>query len=136
MPVSEPITLTLPNLHRLDGGKANLAITHAIKQAVSDIQDRPGDKAARAVHVILKMTPALEPDQAVLDTVEVQILVRTKIPDRQTTKYPMLPMANGQVGFQEHSPMDPRQQVMDFSPKPIRAEDEKVTHLPDEVEQI
>lgn len=107
-------TLDLANLHHLDNGKGALAFSHAMRQIVKDIQDRPGDKAKRKVVLTVEGTPSLDNDSAVLDTIGIRINVKTSIPNRQTVEYPMLPQADGRLVFQEHSPGDPRQSSLAF----------------------
>jgi hypothetical protein len=101
--------LTVDNLPYLDNGKAHAAINHALRQAVADIQDRPGDKSRRNVVITIEMTPKLDGNLATLDTVQTRILIDLKIPRRQTVDYPMLPTPDNRLIFQELSPMDPRQ---------------------------
>lgn len=108
------LTLQIQTLAKLDGGKLVLAANHAIRQAIADVQDRPGDKSARKVTLDLVFRPELDKDAAILDTVRVQGRVNVVIPKRQTVEYPMLPMNNGTVIFQEHSPMEPRQPSFQF----------------------
>lgn len=102
----------LSNLSELDGGKANVAITHAIRQIVADINDRPGDKANRKVTIEIIGRPVLADDTAVLDTVNIQIKVKTSVPIRQTREYPMLASKENFLMFSPESPNDPRQQSM------------------------
>ena len=44
-----------------------------------------------------------------LDTVEVRFRVKSVVPIRRSSPYPMLPVEGGILVFQEHSPFDPRQ---------------------------
>jgi hypothetical protein len=81
--------LNLANLHKLDGGKADRAVSHAIRQCVADITDRPGDKSKRKVSVVISLEPKLDRDLAALEDVAVDIQINTGIPKRQTRQYPM-----------------------------------------------
>jgi hypothetical protein len=115
-------TLTISNLQDLDQGKAALAINHAIRQCVEDVQDRPGDESPRKVAINLEFTPKRDADSDVLDLVEFQVKVATKLPVRRTRVYPMLPVPGGAVLFQPGSPMDPRQGVL-YAPEAEQADD-------------
>lgn len=106
--------LSLANLHELDNGKPVAAVNHALRQAVMDVIDRPGDKALRKVTIQFLMRPTLERETAALDTVSTQIRVRTSIPDRLTIPYEMLPEKDGRLQFSEFSPQDPRQTGFQF----------------------
>lgn len=110
-------TLTLSTIQDLDGGKAALAVNHAIRQAVLDVEDRPGDAAARKVVLELSFKPELTNDTAALDVVTMAAKIKTSIPHRQTVAYPMLPTGEGLLTFEEHSPHDPRQATMGFVDK-------------------
>lgn len=99
----------LNSLIDLDGGKAHIAANHAINQVVKDIIDRYGDKAKRKVLVEMTFVPVLDRNLAVLDTIDVDIKIKTSVPVRQTTAYPMLPTKDGALMFSPESPHDPRQ---------------------------
>ena len=109
-------TLSISNLRELDQGKAALAIDHAIRQCVSDVRDRPGDSSPRKVAISMEFVPKRDADSDVLDLVEFQVKVATRLPVRQTRVYPMLPVAGDAVLFQPGSPMDPRQGVLYAEP--------------------
>ena len=109
-----PKQFNMGNLVELDNGKGNAAILFAIGQAVRDVNDRPGEKAKRKVTVTYEFTPGLDPDTLVLDVVNMQIKIKTGIPDRHTTIYPMLPGKDGTLLFEPASPFNPRQQTLDF----------------------
>ncbi len=103
---------TLTNLAELDGGKANIAINHALRTVVHDINERPGDKANRKVTIEIFARPVLDKDSATLDTANVQIKVKTSVPVRQTTEYPMLVTKDNTLLFSPESPQNPRQRSM------------------------
>jgi hypothetical protein len=113
-----PTQFTLSSIRDIDRGKIELAINHALKQCVLDIEDRPGDKAKRKVTIQIEMTPQLDKNLAVLDTVAVQFRVATAIPVRQSSIYPMLPSDDGVVMFQPDSMFDPRQSTFAFPTPP------------------
>ena len=104
-----PVQLTLRNLHELDNGKCSTAVNHAIRQIMADIADRPADKAKRKVHFSIVATPRLSKDTGVLDGVDTQFIIKTSIPVRQTSVYPMNLDRDHIPNFQRHSPHDPNQ---------------------------
>jgi hypothetical protein len=108
------LQLTLKNIQDLDGGKAALTFNHAVRAAIRDLTDRPGDKSKRRVLMQVNLTPKLDRTTGALDTVLVQFQVVTKIPVQQTLEYPMLPAGDGVLHFQPESPLDPRQPGLDF----------------------
>lgn len=110
-----PKQFNMNNLNDLDQGKAHTAIQHAIAQAVRDVWDRPAEKAKRKVVVTYEFTPGLDPDTAALDVVNMQIKIKTGIPDRHTIGYPMLPTQEGALLFEPGSPMNPRQGTLPFN---------------------
>ena len=112
--MSHNLQFNLTNLADLDNGKANLAINHALKQIVNDIRERPADKAKRKVVLTVEMAPTLDPHTAVLDTIGVQLKIKTSVPVRQTISYPMLATQDDTLRFVPGSPLDPRQQVLNF----------------------
>lgn len=114
--MADSLQFNVRNLAELDGGKADLAINHAIRQIVNDVKDRPGDKAKRKVTIVIEAVPHLDKDTAALDTVDVQIKVKTSVPVRQTHSYPMLPTEDGTLLFSPSSPYNPRQGSLEFDP--------------------
>lgn len=113
-----PKQFNMSSLNDLDNGKGDAAITHAIAQAVRDVQDRAAEKAKRKVVVTYEFTPGLDPDTGVLDVVNMQIKIKTGIPDRHTTMYPMVPTKEGALMFEPSSPFDPRQGSLPFKRDP------------------
>lgn len=122
---SQNLQFNLTNLAELDNGKGNLAINHALKQIVNDIRERPADKAKRKVILNIEMVPVLDPNTAVLDTVGVQIKIKTSVPVRQTMMYPMLATGDDTLRFVPGSPLDPRQQAFEFQPEETVAEEDE-----------
>jgi|GEM_PF-1738119 len=110
--------LTLHSIQHLDGGKVDVAFTHAVAQVVADIKDRPGDKTKRTVTLTLSATPTLADDgSGVLDTIETRFQVKTGIPVRKSRGYPMAPRQDGKAMlFQEEDPNNPHQQTFPYDP--------------------
>lgn len=113
-----PQNLTLANIHHIDNGKVAIAFTQAIRQIITDVNDRPNDNAARKIVLTAEAKPVLDKDTGVLDTVDIQFKLETKLPKRQSVPYPMLPTADGRALFQPRSPFDPRQQAFEFAAPP------------------
>lgn len=116
--------LSLDALKNLDGGKVQLAFSHGIQQCVHDIVDRPGDKAKRTATLICDLVPVLSAEEAVLDTIEVRFRVKSAVPIRRSSAYPMLPIEGGILIFQEHSPFDPRQNEFAYEVGKAHEEDQ------------
>jgi hypothetical protein len=105
--------LNYRNIALVDQGKVEMAMNHAIKSAIRDVIDRPADKGKRTASLKITMTPELDEDTAVLDTIGFQFAIALTVPTRRNAApYPMLPHADGTVTFQPASPKDPRQQNM------------------------
>lgn len=108
--------LRIDTLAQLDGAKIVAAVDHELRQCVRDINDRPGDKAARVVNMQIRLVPVLDKQTGVLDSVHVQFRINSKTPIRQSAEYPMLGTNEGALLFQPHSPTDPRQRELPFQP--------------------
>lgn len=103
------LQFNIKNLAELDNGKPNGAINHAITQIVHDVKQRANDKAKRKVNIQIEARPILDPDSGVLDSVGIVIQVKTTVPVRKTTEYPMLAQRDDTLLFSPNSPLDPRQ---------------------------
>ena len=107
--------LNLSDLSKLHDGLVVVAFDHELRQAVMDIGDRPADKTVRQVILRVLLEPQLDKDTGKLDTVGVTFKCDHTKPKRSTVQYPMLATADGQLLFQEGSPMNPRQ--LDLFPR-------------------
>jgi hypothetical protein len=106
--------MTIANLQELDQGKVALAINHALRQCVLDIESRPADKSRRKMQLVVDLTPILDKQTAALDMIGVEFTIQTKLPVRHSNVYPMLPSDAGILTFQPASPYDPRQQAFSY----------------------
>lgn len=106
--------LNIANLQELDRGKVAVALNHAMRTCVMDIEDRPADKTARIVELKIKLSPKLDKDTGALDLVGAQFQISTKLPVRQSIVYPMLAAKEGTLAFQPECPLDPRQAAFEF----------------------
>lgn len=109
--MADLLQFNLKNLADLDNGKANLVILQQLQNIVHDVKQRPMDKAKRTVQVDFVCTPKLAENGA-FDCVEVQIKIKSKVPQRQTQLYPMLTGPNNTLQFSAASPNDPRQTTL------------------------
>jgi hypothetical protein len=71
--------LNLEGLSTIAGGKVDAAINQQLKRAISDCEDRPGDKNARKVVLTMLVRPVMYQDGAVTD-VNVECEVTSSIP--------------------------------------------------------
>ena len=102
--------LNARNLYKIDKGKVGLAIDHAIKTAIMDIQGRHGDRSKRSVVIKMHATPTLAETDGGLDTIDLQFQIAVSLPHRSNARpYRTLPMKDGVAVFQPDSPEDPRQ---------------------------
>lgn len=121
-------TLTLQNIGDLDQGRVAAAFNQALRLATLDVLDRPADKSKRKIQLQVELVPALDKDSAVLDTINTDFLIKSALPQRRSSTYPMLPTPDGKQLFQTGSPFDPRQQSFGFEDRP-----EHVNHSTGEV---
>lgn len=103
--------LTVANLQELDRGLPAIAINQALRQAVKDCLDRPGNDKKREVSISIQVWPELDKQTAVLDVVNITIDVKTRTPAQTSAVYRMLTTKDGVPLFQPASPLDPRQEA-------------------------
>jgi hypothetical protein len=80
--------LTLDSLLALDGGRVATAFQHALRRALDDCRDRPGEERARVVSLQLEMVPVCD-ESGLCDEVTAGFQVNDKIPTRKSKKYSM-----------------------------------------------
>lgn len=105
--------LTLENLKDLDYGKASLTFDKALRRAVADCLDRPGDNRARTVSLELKLSPVSD---VVGSTISCEgakgvFKVKCSIPNWETQMVDFGVKRDGRLVFNEDSPRDHRQQT-------------------------
>jgi hypothetical protein len=79
---------TLSNLQELDGGRVDVAFQLAMKRAIVDCEDRPGESKARVVTLKVEVTPVLDED-GLCEEVRTKMVVADKVPDRKSRVYSM-----------------------------------------------
>ena len=94
--------LTLENLEHLDFGIAREAFNQQVKRVAMDCLDRPGCLEPRKVTLEIVVRPVKE--QTTCEHVDVQVKVRSSIPEYHTQLYDMKVRANGIFVFSEDSP--------------------------------
>lgn len=106
--------LTLKTMEEVDYGKAMLAFQQALKRAVLDCIDRPGDKRARKITLQLNLTPVAEINGNTIDCESAKgtFQVRFKPPDYETTAVDFGVRNNGELVFNPNSPDNHRQETM------------------------
>lgn len=106
--------LTLKAMDDLDYGKASEAFQQALKCAVRDCIDRPGDKRVRKVTLQMNLVPVPEINGNTIDcdTAKGVFTVRCKNPDLETGVVDFGVRNNGDLVFNPNSPSDHRQQTM------------------------
>jgi len=105
-------TLSLDTLDQFDFGKASAAFSMALEKAVRDCLDRPGEKKAREVSLVAKLTPVLLQDGDVVDC-EIGFTIGCGVPKWQTAARPVGATTGGQLFFQELAPDNPDQMTVD-----------------------
>jgi hypothetical protein len=107
--------LSLETLADFDFGKADVAFQLALKAAVLDMQDRPGDPNARKVILTTELRPKLEQDGDVV-AADVRFLIESKVPKRSTSPQPAAMTRAGGLLFQSMAPDNPEQTTIDDAP--------------------
>jgi hypothetical protein len=104
--------LSLENLERLDFGIARETFDQQIKRIALDCLDRPESTDPRKVIMEVIVRPIKE--QKTCEHVDVQIKVKSSIPEYHTKVYDMKMRANGLIIFNEDSPDNPDQSTIAF----------------------
>ncbi|MCC7407400.1 MAG: hypothetical protein IT442_04970 [Phycisphaeraceae bacterium] len=105
--------LTLNTLQEVDRGKVSAHFNHLIRLATDDIKERPLDKTARKIHLVVEMKPEVT-DQGLLDTINTTFAMKATVPVIKSIEYPMLEIG-GVPAFNPASPRDPRQGTLNFN---------------------
>lgn len=102
--------LTSETLPQLDGGAAGAIIDAAIREAVSDLEDRGDDGKPRKVEITLTFTGR---DDGLVET---DVEAAARLPRRrtaQTIARPKRDAAGSRLFFQGCDPTDPDQRTLD-----------------------
>ena len=97
------VPLTLESLNDLDDGRVAVAFMLELKRAVADCMDRPGDKNAREVSLVLKLAPVVA-DDGQCDSAHGEFQIKSKVPTRKSRVYDFGVNRKGHVYFSDTSP--------------------------------
>lgn len=119
--------LKLSSLREFSDGKTEVAFDRLVNQAVSDCLDRAGDESAREVTLTLKLTPRAD-QRGECDKVDVQVVLKSRLPAFQTTVYECRPRSGGRDGamlvFNTASADDVDQRTLDELKAPVDDDDQ------------
>ncbi|MGA2035378.1 MAG: hypothetical protein ABSG68_24285 [Thermoguttaceae bacterium] len=103
--------LTLANIGELDNGLALETFQTALKRAVKDCLDRPGDKRARKVTLQMNVTPVAQIQGNAIDCDGAKgvFLCKCRIPDYETREVDFGVQQTGDLLFNPDSPNDHKQ---------------------------
>lgn len=105
------VTLTLAELANIDNGKIAAVFQNELRRVVGDCVDRPTDDSARKVNMTVMVKP--QESDGVCATVEMEVVVKSSVPDRRTRPYQMEVHARGDVILNDASPDNIRQGTLD-----------------------
>lgn len=103
---------SLKSLPSLDGGRVVEAFNQAVKRAVADCQDRPGEMKARTVTLQLDIVPVVDED-GMLGTVRGAFQIKESIPTRKSRVYDFQPRRGGMLVFNDLSDDASQQRTLD-----------------------
>ncbi len=104
--------LTLDTLKEWDNGRAAVAMKQALRRAVLDLEDRPGEKKVRKVTLTAELTPNMD-ENGDLDDVEIAFVIATTFPPRRTLPKPAMTDRQGRLIFNDLAPDNPAQTTLD-----------------------
>lgn len=104
--------LTLKSLETLDDGRIREAVNQALRRCEDDCRDRPGVKQNRSVTISINLEPQQCGETGTLDSVDIAIDIKEKIPARKSKRYNALAKGHG-LFFNEASPEDVDQLTLD-----------------------
>ncbi len=114
--------LNLNTLSHIDGGRVQLVFDHSLRQMVTDVVERPGDKGRRTLTLKIEAAPVLDQNSAALDSIDLVFTVGCVTPKRRNPQaYRLLALADGTAMFQPGSPHDPRQLGLPFKAEEVEA---------------
>ena len=96
-------TLTLESLKELDDGRVQAAFMHELRRAVKDCMDRPGDKTAREVSLVFKLTPIVG-EEGMCEGADGDFHIKSKVPTRKTKTYNFRTNTRGDLIYSSNSP--------------------------------
>ena len=94
--------LTLETLGQIDGGKGLAVFQRHLARAAADCEDRPNDKKARRVTLVVDIIPVPE-DDGTCNEVGFQISSTSRVPEHKTKVYSGRLFKNGHIGINPDS---------------------------------
>jgi hypothetical protein len=106
--------LTLGSMQELDGGKAEETFLDAVRVAVKDCLNRPGDKRARKIVLQLTLKPVARMEGTTIDCDGAQgtFQCKTLLPHYETREVNFGVQQSGDLIFNPDSPADHRQTTL------------------------
>jgi hypothetical protein len=105
--------LTLESIAKMDGGRLAIAFSAALKRAIQDCDDRPGEKKPRTVTLHLAAVPILDED-GLADNCKIQFQIHDSVPKRRSRVYDMSMRKGGHLLFNDDSPDNVDQGTFDM----------------------
>lgn len=101
--------LSLTTIGLLTGGAVAAQFDDDLKRAVKDCEDRPTDKRARVVALIVKLNPEVDMKSGKVhcEDVAVEMQIKTGLPQRHSPVYRMKPKADGVLMLPEEEDLGP-----------------------------
>lgn len=108
------LRLTLDAMRELDGGRAMETFQDAVRVAVKDCIDRPGDKRPRKVvlQLTLKPVPVIEGNTIDCDGANGAFQCKTMLPQYETREVNFGVQQSGDLIFNPDSPTDHKQATL------------------------
>lgn len=104
--------LNLDGVAHIGGGTVDVAFSKHMKRAIVDCDDRPGDKNARTITLVVSVRPVMQQDGAVMD-VNVECSVSSSIPKHVSKTVECRVKADGRALFNDMNESDVEQMTLD-----------------------
>ncbi len=99
--------LSLQAVEKIDDGRIAAAFNLALEKVVSDLDDRGEDKQARAVTLTVTLTPVVQ--EGMVEDIDTEFKVVTKIPPLRSRVYRMQPAGRPTHTKNQQAPEKPEQ---------------------------
>ncbi len=71
-----PRPLSLSQIQHIDNGKIQTVFNQLLRTLTRDVIDRPGDKSKRKLQFTVELSPIIEKDTGVLDTIKTEFVLK------------------------------------------------------------
>ncbi len=95
--------LSLHELRNLDAGRVAVAFDQDLRFLAKDCLDRPGDKRARTLTLVVELEPTID-DDGQCESVKGSFRIAARIPSRQSKTYDFGVRRGGQLVFNQLLP--------------------------------